>query len=558
MSWATAEYLAGKAVDLKAKSTAAFDIVISKNPDKVRTMLDLWFVPDFKPTFFDEKERYHAVSTTLDLDGDVSLLDPSYTSAIGEPGGKEGRYPVRMFDLDTKRLVDYPDIGTFGQYCILSHSWKGREVNYKYVLDAKFRAYSRVLAAVQVNDAAGYGRVAGVAQQNDVDLIKHQCSLDITEQEEIIATLAQDSEVLADLELSDTSEIVGKLLSWRVDVQIVEKGENGRGGLEKAQRQLAEALAVRDYERMEDEVFKKLLGDFGLTDDKIGHVIDDQPDDQASDKELRKSESDIKTAAENLAKEQEQQAKEFKKIQFFEHHRHIREAVDELIGCIQRSKSVTKIEQALERSKEIFDKQPFPGTEKRYVWIDSCCINRADDGEYARSISAMGEWYKNAQFCLVHLDTKRDVPKDSLTDWEVIHSIKPPTDPNINDYFTIHEEAPEWATRAWTLQELVMSKTTFYVNSSWEILSRSVEDLGPWYFLCPFVSLYTSLDTSNPYSSILDDVKNISLLEDVWKDSDIQVWHHTVTSVLIIIHVPNNRLLLTLEATETTARTRRI
>ena len=518
MSWATAEYLAGKAVDLKAKSTAAFDIAISKNPDKVRTMLDLWFVPEFKPTFFDEKERYNAVSTTSDLDGDVSLLDPSYTSAIREPGGKEGRYPVRMFDLDTKRLVDYPDIGTFGQYCILSHSWKGREVNYRYAMDAKFRAYSRVLAAVQGNDAAG--NIMGVAQQNDVDLIKHQCSLDITEQEQRITTLAHDSEVLTELELSDASDIVEKLLSWRVDVQVVEKGENGRGGLEKAQRRLAEAIALRDYENMEDEVFKKLLGDFGLTHGKIGHVIDDQVE---SDKEPRKSESDVEDAAENLAKEKEQQAKESKKIQFFERHRHIREAVDELIGCIQRSKSVTKVEQALERAKEIFDKQSFPVTEKRYLWIDSCCINRADDGEYARSISAMGEWYKNAQFCLVHLDTKRDVPKDSLADWEVIRSLKAPPAPNINEYFKIHENDPEWSTRAWTLQELVMSKATFYINSSWELLSRPVENLGPWYYLCPFVSLYTSLDTSNPYSSFPDDVENISLLEDVWRDSAIKV-----------------------------------
>lgn len=525
MSWATAEYLAGKAVDLKAKSTAAFEIAISKNPDKVRSMLDLWFVPDFKPTFYDEKERYNTVSTTSDLDGDVSLLDPSYTSAIGEPGGKEGRYPVRMFDLDTKRLVDYPDIGTFGQYCILSHSWKGREVNYKYVLDAKFKAYSRVLAAVQGNDVASPEQVAGVAQQNDVDLIKHQCALDMIEQEERIATLAQDSAVEAELELSDANDVVGILLSWRVDVQVVERGENGRGGLEKAQRRLADALAVRDYEKMEDEVFKKLLGDFGLTDDKIGHVIDDkQTDDQSSDKETKTSASEIKEAAENLAYAQEQQAKELKKIQFFERHRHIREAVDELIGCIQRHKSVTKIEQALERSKEIFDKRSFPATEKRYVWIDSCCINRADDGEYARSISAMGEWYKNAQFCLVHLDTKRDVPKDSLTDWEVFRSLQGPLESNIDDYFKIHEKDPEWSTRAWTLQELVMSKTTFYVNSSWELLSRPVEDLGPWYYFCPFVSLYTSLDKSNPYSSILDDVNNISVLEDVWNDSNIQVW----------------------------------
>ncbi|KAI0832948.1 hypothetical protein F5Y06DRAFT_290312 [Hypoxylon sp. FL0890] len=517
MSKATAEYVTAKAVDLQAKSTAAFDIAIGKNPDKVRAMLNLWFVPEFKPTFYDEKSRYSKETSTVSGLDDVGLLDPSYSSAVGDPGGQEGRYPVRMIDLDTKRLVDYPDIGPHSQYCILSHSWKGREVNYKYVLDTKYKAFNRALAASEA-DKLSDKTATGNARLNDIDTIKHQCELDIKEQEKQIEILAQESNVALELGLSNASNIVQELLSRRVDVQVVEKGHDGKGGLQKAKNQLAKALAARDYDDMEAEVFQQFLEDIGVEKDKANEVINEDTNDGKS----RQCATDVADAEKALEDAKQKESEEAQNIKFFERHGHIREAIDELIGCLQRSKSMVKIEQAIGRSKEIFDKNPFPKTEKRYLWIDSCCINRADDGEYAKSISAMGEWYKNAEFCLVHLDTRRDVPKDSLEDWQVLKSVIPAPQPNITSYTDIAIHKPEWSTRAWTLQELVMSKTTFYVNSSWELLNRPVQFLGPWYHLYPFVSLYTRMDTNNPYSSALEVGTFPSSLAEILDRSGIQ------------------------------------
>lgn len=48
----------------------------------------------------------------------------------------------------------------------------------------------------------------------------------------------------------------------------------------------------------------------------------------------------------------------------------------------------------------------------------------------------------------------------------------------------------EWATRGWTLQELVLSKVTYYVNSHWQNLVRPVEVIGPFYFLRPYIQRY--------------------------------------------------------------------
>ncbi|KAI0385628.1 hypothetical protein F5Y04DRAFT_246313 [Hypomontagnella monticulosa] len=512
MSAATAEYVAAKTADIRAKSTAAFELANSKNPDKLRSMLKVWFVPEFKPTFYDEHARYTRGASAVSSLDEVGLLDPSYSSAVGEPGGQEGRYPIRLIDLDTKHLVDYPDIGTHGQYCILSHSWKGREVNYKYVLDAKFKAFNRALAAAQAGNPSAD---VAATRPNDIDTIKNQCQLDVDEQEERIKALARESNILSELGLTDADNIVEELLSRRVDVQIVESGHDGRGGLQRAKNKVAAALVARDYEAMEEEVFQEFLGDIGLDDDRVGEVI-------KGDDELSQSAKDIAGAEKILAQEKERQSKEADKIRFFERHGHIREAVEELIGCLQRCKSMVKIEEAIEQSKNIFDNNPFPKTEKRYLWIDSCCINRGDDGEYARSISAMGEWYKHAEFCLVHLDTNRGVPKDAFEDWQVLKSIIPPPRPNITSFAEIITHKPEWSTRAWTLQELVMSKTTFYVNSSWELLSRPVEHIGPWYYLYPFVSLHTSLDTNNPYSSILGDEGIMMSVAETLDNSGIQ------------------------------------
>ncbi|KAI1388954.1 uncharacterized protein F4822DRAFT_263314 [Hypoxylon trugodes] len=518
MSKATAEYVTARAVDLKTKSTAAFEIAVGKDPDKVRAMLNVWLVPEFKPTFYDDDGRYSkGISTTIGLE-DVGLLDPSYSTAVADPGGQEGRYPIRMIDLDTKHLIDYPDIGPRSQYCILSHSWKGVEISYKYITDAKAKAFNRALAAAGANGSLSDKTHAPIDKLNDIDTIKNQCDLDITEQEKRIEKLARENNILPELGIGDSGIIVEELLSRRVKVQALERGDDGRGGLQRAKNRLAIALAARHAEAMEDDVFKQFFEDIGLDEDKAKEVMNADRDGS----EQKQSDIDVANAEKTLLEENRRQSEGADNVKFFERHGHIREAVEDLIGLIQQRKSMTKVDQAIERSKEIFDTNPFPRTEKRYLWIDSCCINRADSGEYARSISAMGEWYKNAEFCLVHLDTNRGVPSDSLADWRVIKSLDPTPPSNITSYADIIAHKPEWSTRAWTLQELVMSKATFYVNSSWKLLSRPVEYLGPWYFLCPFVSLYTNIDANNPYSPALGDEKTIESLTSVLDASGIQ------------------------------------
>ena len=82
----------------------------------------------------------------------------------------------------------------------------------------------------------------------------------------------------------------------------------------------------------------------------------------------------------------------------------------------------------------------------QYVWVDTCCINKANNTELNESISSMGDWYKNADICLAYIG---DFQEDNLA------KVGPTTQ-------------WRWATRGWTLQELVMSGHVVFYNRQWE------------------------------------------------------------------------------------------
>ncbi|KAI1420261.1 hypothetical protein F5Y12DRAFT_138917 [Xylaria sp. FL1777] len=507
------DYVKARKDDMITRSRAAFEVAISQNPEKIRTILNSLFVPEFKPTFeSDSEEDESAVAASTEFDS-VDLLAPSYSSAIADPGGLQNRYPYRMIDLDTKELVTRPEIGTLGQYCILSHSWKFPEVTFKDFSAAKLTSLKKTVEA---------GTVVNVTRLSDVDATKRRCWSDLVEQEEEVKKLVHESDALSQLEGINDDTIIGELLRRLKDVREAESGPNGQEGEEKAKRAHADALAAQQYQKMEAGVLTDLLGDIGLDKGSIKAVVDDDINDEGP----RHSDTAVEKALKILEERRAAKLSQASNIKFFNRYGHIRNALDKLVNSVTMCRSMIKIEQSIERCKEVFDSNCFPKTQKRYVWIDTCCIDKADDGEYVRSISAMGDWYKNAEFCLVHLDSPKDFAQEWLDDWQIfspkahewlkdwamfnLTEVTPR--PNISTYEQIHKYKPQWSTRAWTLQELVMSKTTFFVSSSWTLLSRPVERLGYWYYLCPFISLYNDLDTGNPFKSLLDDEENIAEL----------------------------------------------
>ncbi|TBU25083.1 heterokaryon incompatibility protein-domain-containing protein, partial [Dichomitus squalens] len=84
----------------------------------------------------------------------------------------------------------------------------------------------------------------------------------------------------------------------------------------------------------------------------------------------------------------------------------------------------------------------------RYLWIDSCCINRESSSELSEAINSMYAWYGDAGVCYAYL---ADVP------------------PGATPQSRFFRES-RWFMRGWTLQELIAPDDLIFLNADWEII----------------------------------------------------------------------------------------
>ncbi|KXH34496.1 HET domain-containing protein [Colletotrichum simmondsii] len=90
----------------------------------------------------------------------------------------------------------------------------------------------------------------------------------------------------------------------------------------------------------------------------------------------------------------------------------------------------------------------------KWVWIDTCCIDKTSSAELSEAINSMYRWYEDSQICYVYLE---DVQKGD--------------DPSS---FDIQFNNSRWFTRGWTLQELLAPETVEFFDAAWKKLgSRS-------------------------------------------------------------------------------------
>lgn len=95
-------------------------------------------------------------------------------------------------------------------------------------------------------------------------------------------------------------------------------------------------------------------------------------------------------------------------------------------GSEQRCKGYHKIVHSCKKARE---------DGYRWIWIDSCCIDKSSSSELSEAINSMFRWYQEAQICYAYL---ADVDSTSRTR-DVIEQLK----------------ESRWLTRGWTLQELI-------------------------------------------------------------------------------------------------------
>ncbi|KAI6158981.1 heterokaryon incompatibility protein-domain-containing protein [Pisolithus thermaeus] len=88
----------------------------------------------------------------------------------------------------------------------------------------------------------------------------------------------------------------------------------------------------------------------------------------------------------------------------------------------------------------------------KWLWVDTCCIDKRSSSELTEAINSMYRWYQSAQVCYAYLN---DVDESTF-----------PTEGD-HDKFAESNGWPEWFMRGWTLQELIAPKEVEFFNKDW-------------------------------------------------------------------------------------------
>lgn len=104
----------------------------------------------------------------------------------------------------------------------------------------------------------------------------------------------------------------------------------------------------------------------------------------------------------------------------------------------------------------------------KYVWIDTCCIDKSSSAELTEAINSMFLWYQRADECYAYLSDVRSSSLSSAAAQEEFSS-------------------SVWFTRGWTLQELIAPSKVLFYNRSWRYL-------GPKNKLRYLIEVVTSID----------------------------------------------------------------
>ena len=95
----------------------------------------------------------------------------------------------------------------------------------------------------------------------------------------------------------------------------------------------------------------------------------------------------------------------------------------------------------------------------KYVWIDTCCIDKSSSAELSEAINSMFGWYKKSEICYAYLsdvsskDNDRDAVKKAFA-------------------------ASKWFTRGWTLQELLAPSEVVFFDHEWVRIGTSGDRLN--------------------------------------------------------------------------------
>ncbi|KAH6887481.1 heterokaryon incompatibility protein-domain-containing protein [Thelonectria olida] len=87
----------------------------------------------------------------------------------------------------------------------------------------------------------------------------------------------------------------------------------------------------------------------------------------------------------------------------------------------------------------------------KWIWIDTCCIDKSSSSELSEAINSMFKWYEHSSICLAFLSDVALEPDGTFANFDT----------------------SRWFTRGWTLQELIAPCHVEFFDRDWNYLSSS-------------------------------------------------------------------------------------
>ena len=118
----------------------------------------------------------------------------------------------------------------------------------------------------------------------------------------------------------------------------------------------------------------------------------------------------------------------------------------------------------------------------RWVWIDTCCIDKTSSVELSEAINSMFRYYALSRICYAYI-------RDATYEYEYEYECAPaPGDGDgdagvglgvgVPDFLSAGLQLgdSEWFQRGWTLQELIAPRFLLFLSQSWAPIGTKAED----------------------------------------------------------------------------------
>jgi WW domain/Heterokaryon incompatibility protein (HET) len=98
----------------------------------------------------------------------------------------------------------------------------------------------------------------------------------------------------------------------------------------------------------------------------------------------------------------------------------------------------------------------------KWIWVDTCCIDKSSSAELTEAINSMFRWYQNAKECYVYMN---DVTWDDEYDSS---ASKMAGKADARRQFV----ESQWHQRGWTLQELLAPQNVIFYDRNWKFIGK--------------------------------------------------------------------------------------